>query len=149
MKSRQLVNSSGLTLWIAVLDSGDEAKDALTQFAKAMKIKSASFVALGAFERATIGYFEWDKKTYKPIAIDQQVEVLSFIGDVVRDERGQPSLHAHTVLGLSDGSTRGGHFLKGIVRPTLEVTFTQTSVPLARRKNPDIGIPLIDLDVLT
>ena len=34
---------------------------------------------------------------------------------------GKPSLHLHAVLGLRDGTTRGGHFLKGIVRPTLEV----------------------------
>jgi len=31
----------------------------------------------------------------------------------------------HAVLGLSDGTTRGGHFLKGIVRPTLEVTIVE------------------------
>lgn len=146
MKSKQVVNANGLTLWIAVLDPGDEAQAALTGFAEAMKIESASFVAVGAFERATVGYFEWDKKEYKPIEIAQQVEVLSFIGDIVRDEKNAPSLHAHTVLGLSDGSTRGGHFLKGIVRPTLEVTFTQTPAHLLRRKRAGLNIPLIDID---
>ena len=146
MKSKQVVNANGLTLWIAVLDPGDEAKEVLTDFARAMKIESASFVAVGAFERATVGYFEWDKKAYKPIPIEQQVEVLSFIGDIVRDEKGEPSLHAHTVLGLSDGTTRGGHFLKGIVRPTLEVTFTETPAHLVRRRRPELGIALIDID---
>jgi len=146
VKSKQVVNANGLTLWIAVLDPGDEAKEVLTDFARAMKIESASFVAVGAFERATVGYFEWDKKAYKPIPIEQQVEVLSFIGDIVRDEKGEPSLHAHTVLGLSDGTTRGGHFLKGIVRPTLEVTFTETPAHLVRRRRPELGIALIDID---
>jgi hypothetical protein len=146
VKSKQAVNAAGLTLWIAVLDSGDEAVETLTGFAKAMHIESASLVAVGAFESATVGYFEWDKKTYKPIEISQQAEVLSFIGDVVRDDKEEPSLHVHTVLGLPDGTTRGGHLLKGIVRPTLEVIFTQTPVHLIRRKDPKIGIPLIDLD---
>jgi hypothetical protein len=145
MKSREVVNANGLKLWIAVLDPGDEAKAKLEEFARDMKIASASFVAIGAFERAVIGYFEWDKKAYKPIEIAQQVEVLSFIGDVVRDDNDRPSLHAHTVLGLSDGTTRGGHFLEGIVRPTLEVTFTETPAHLVRRKRAGLNIPLIDI----
>jgi hypothetical protein len=146
VKSKQAINASGLALWIAVLDPGDEALEALTQFAKAMRIESASLVAVGAFEKTTMGYFEWEKKAYKPIEVNQQVEVLSFIGDVARDDREEPSLHVHTVLGLPDGTTRGGHFLKGVVRPTLEVIFTQTPAHLVRRKNSKIGIPLIDLD---
>ncbi|MBA4037107.1 MAG: DNA-binding protein, partial [Bradyrhizobium sp.] len=47
--------------------------------------------------------------------------------------------------GLSDGSTRGGHLLTGIVRPTLEVVMTEVPVALRRRKRPDLGIALIDL----
>lgn len=145
MKSREAANANGLRLWIAVLESGDEARRALTEFAKNMRIQSASFVAVGAFERAAVAYFEWDRKQYKEIPIDEQVEVLSFIGDVVRDEKGEPSLHAHTVLGRSDGTVRGGHFVKGIVRPTLEVVFTETPAHLTRRKHPELGLALIDI----
>jgi hypothetical protein len=52
----------------------------------------------------------------------------------------------HVVLGLSDGTTRGGHLLDGIVRPTLEVVLTDTPTHLRRKKSADIGIALIDLD---
>ena len=48
------------------------------------------------------------------------------MGDIATGDDGKPSLHMHAVLGLSDGTTRGGHFLKGIVRPTLEVTIVET-----------------------
>ena len=58
---------------------------------------------------------------------------------------GKPSLHVHAVLGLSDGTTRGGHFLNGIVRPTLEVTIVETPAHLHRRKRPELGLALIDL----
>ena len=145
MKSRELVNASGLRLWIAVLDPGDEAKTTLTDFAKNMRIQTASFVAVGAFERVTVGYFDWQKKAYQPIALNEQVEVLSFIGDIVKDENDEPALHAHTVVGRFDGTTRGGHFLEGIVRPTLEVAFTETPRHLVRRKRLGLNIPLIDL----
>jgi uncharacterized protein len=65
--------------------------------------------------------------------------VLSAIGDVAIADDGKASLHIHVVLGLSDGSTRGGHFLSGIVRPTLE-----SPVTLRRKKRPDLGIALVD-----
>jgi len=132
-------------LWVAVLDTGEEAKAALTEFARREKVQAASFVALGAFKRAVIAYFDIVQKKYKPIPVEEQVEVITLTGDVVRDEKDEPDLHAHTVLGLSDGTTRGGHLLEGHVRPTLEVTVTETPGHLVRRKNPDLGIALIDL----
>jgi uncharacterized protein len=52
----------------------------------------------------------------------------------------------HTVLGLSDGTTRGGHLLEGKVFPTLEVVVTETPAELRKVLRPDIGIALIDLD---
>ncbi|TMJ50612.1 MAG: DNA-binding protein, partial [Alphaproteobacteria bacterium] len=58
---------------------------------------------------------------------------------------GKPSLHVHAVLGLSDGSTRGGHLLEGHVYPTLEVTLIEMPAHLRRKKRPDLGIALIDL----
>jgi uncharacterized protein len=48
------------------------------------------------------------------------------------------------VLGLSDGSVRGGHLLEGIVRPTLEVTIVETAAHLRRRKHPELGLALIE-----
>jgi predicted DNA-binding protein with PD1-like motif len=131
-------------LWILVLAPGEEVKETLTGFVRQEKILAASFVALGAFERATIGYFDWLKKDYQPIAIEEQVEVITLIGDIAEDDQGGPSLHAHTVLGRSDGTTRGGHLLKGLVRPTLEVTLTATPGHLRRRMHKAINVALID-----
>ena len=57
-----------------------------------------------------------------------------------------PILHVHVVLGLSDGTTRGGHLLEGQVFPTLEVVVTETPAELRKVMRPDLGIALIDLD---
>ena len=123
----KLVSKPGETrTWIAVLESGEEAKQSLLSLAKKEGIEAASFVALGAFQKAVIGYFDWQAKKYQPLPIDEQVEVVTLVGDIVPDEKGKPSLHAHTVLGRSDGSTRGGHLIEGHVRPTLEITVTGT-----------------------
>ncbi|MDB5735556.1 MAG: hypothetical protein JWP16_2326 [Alphaproteobacteria bacterium] len=141
----KLVSKPGDTrVWLAVLEQGEEAKVSLLALAKKDGIENASFVALGAFEKAVIAYFNWETKKYQNIPVDEQVEVISLIGDIVPDEKGAASLHAHTVLGRSDGSTRGGHLIEGHVRPTLEITVTEIAAHLTRRKHPDLGVALIE-----
>ena len=146
MHSKQVSHDKSQRIWVLVLDAGEEAKDRITAFAKQENIKAASFVALGAFERAVVGYFDWEKKKYLPIPINDQVEVITLVGDIVEDEKGAPSLHAHTVLGLSIGHTRGGHLIEGHVRPTLEITLTETPAHLVRKKRPELGLALIDIE---
>jgi predicted DNA-binding protein with PD1-like motif len=144
MKSRILTETDDGKVWLLVLESGEEVKKTLEAFAAAQAVEAASFIALGAFQRAKIGYFQWDRKSYREIPVEEQVEVITLAGDIVRGENGKPSLHAHTVLGREDGSTRGGHLLEGIVRPTLEVTLTQSPAHLVRRPHPELGLALIE-----
>lgn len=131
---------------MVVLDPGEEAIAALTAFADQKEITGASLAAIGAFEKATVGWFDFQSKSYRKIPVDEQCEVLSAIGDIAVDDSGKPSLHLHAVLGLSDGSARGGHLLEGIVRPTLEITVLESPGYLRRRKRPELGIALIDLE---
>jgi uncharacterized protein len=141
----KLVSKPGETrVWIAVLEMGEEAKEQLLALAKKEGIENASFVALGAFEKATIAYFDWQKKKYQNIPVDEQVEVITLLGDIIPDDTGKASLHAHTVLGRSDGSTRGGHLIEGHVRPTLEITVTELPAHLKRHKHPELGLALIE-----
>lgn len=131
--------------FVLVLDPGDETLSAITRFAMEAELKAASLTAIGAFERATVGWFDLKRRAYRPIAIDEQCEALSLIGDIVVADDGAPSLHAHAVLGFSDGTTRGGHLLRATVRPTLEVTVVETPAHLRRRRRPELGLALIDL----
>src|ERR1700733_11224585 len=126
MKSARIADHAGLETRVVILDSGEEAFAALTKFANETAITAASLTAIGAFERATVGWFDFEKKTYRKIEVAEQCEVLSAIGDVAVGDDGKASLHIHVVLGLSDGSTRGGHLLDGKVRPTLEVVPSPT-----------------------
>jgi len=131
MKSRLVWQASGERTYVLVLDAGDEALATVADFASKNGLGGASLAALGAFERATVGWFDLRARTYRPIVIDEQCEALSLLGDIAVGDDGKPSLHMHAVLGLRDGSTRSGHFLKGIVRPTLEVTIVETPTHLS------------------
>lgn len=145
MKSKLVWENAGERTFVLVLDAGDEAFAEITAFASTAHLAGASLTALGAFERATVGWFDLEKKTYRSIEIAEQCEGLSLLGDLALGDDGKPSLHMHAVLGLKDGSVRGGHFIRGIVRPTLEVTIVETPAHLRRRKRPELGIALIDL----
>lgn len=145
MKSELLSDHAGPKVHVVIIDSGEEAFSALTRFANEARIAAASLTAIGAFEKATIGWFDFASKAYRKIEVSEQCEVLSAIGDVAIGDDGKASLHVHIVLGLSDGSTRGGHLLAGKVRPTLEVVLTEAPAKLRRKKRPDLGIALIDV----
>jgi uncharacterized protein len=145
MKSTVVSTGAGSRTTVAVLDSGEEAFATLTRFSDATGISGASLTAIGAFESAVVGWFDFATRSYKKIRVDEQCEVLSAIGDVATGDDGKASLHVHVVLGLSDGTTRGGHLLEGKVRPTLEAVIEETPAGLRRRKRPDLGIALIDL----
>jgi hypothetical protein len=80
-----------------VLDTGDEVAAELGEFVRQYEVETASVTAIGAFHDALLGYFDWQTKQYKTIAVDEQVEVLSLLGDVAVAEEG-PSLHLHAVL---------------------------------------------------
>ena len=145
MESKLVWQNAGERTYVLILEAGEEAFAAISTFAYATQLDGASLSAIGAFERATVGWFDLVRKTYKPIDIDVQCEALSLLGDIALGDDGKPSLHMHAVLGMSDGTCRGGHFLKGIVRPTLEVTIVETPARLRRRKRPELGLALIDL----
>jgi predicted DNA-binding protein with PD1-like motif len=145
MKSKRIGADEQGQVHVIILDAGEEAFAVLTRFANEEGISAASLTAIGAFERATVGWFDIASKSYRKIEVNEQCEVLSAIGDIAVGDDGKPSLHVHIVLGLADGSTRGGHLLAGTVRPTLEVVLTEVPATLRRKKRPDLGIALIDL----
>jgi len=145
----KLVAEGTTATYVVVLDQGEEAVSALTDWAASERVSAAQVTAVGAFEQAVVGWFDRAAKDYRRITVGQ-CEVLSLIGDIAigpggdgEAEQSQPHLHA--VLGLSDGTTRGGHLLEGHVRPTLEVMVREAPAQLRKTLRPDIGLALIDL----
>ena len=144
MRSK-LLNADPPVTYAVVLDTGDEVMGALGAFVREQEVEAASVTAIGAFRRAVLGYFDWQTKQYQKIPVDEQVEVLSLIGDVAVTDAG-PGLHLHAVLGKRDGSVVGGHLIEADVRPTLEAILIQPPSYLRKRKDPTSGLPLIAID---
>ena len=142
MRSKTIQDSGGQTTHVLVFETGDEAAEGLRGFVESRGISAAHFTAIGALSEATLGYFDWESKQYREIPIREQVEVLSMIGDVAEHD-GKPKVHAHLVLGRSDGSTRGGHLISASVRPTLEVMLVESPSHLRKVHDPESGLALI------
>lgn len=138
----KLLNDAPERTYALVLDSGDEVMSALEAFANEHSLTASRMTAIGAFSSATLGYFNWDTKEYERIEVDEQVEVLSLVGDIAL-QGADAKLHAHVVLGRRDGSVCGGHLLWAAVRPTLEVVLTDSPEYLKREFDPASGLPLI------
>jgi predicted DNA-binding protein with PD1-like motif len=130
--------------FVLVFDTGDEVASLLKQFAQDQHLEASHFSAIGAFSDITLGYFNIGRKDYEKIRVKEQVEVLSLLGNVAM-ENSAPKIHAHVVVGKSDGTAHGGHLLEAHVRPTLEVVLEESPRHLRRKQDPATGLALIDL----
>ena len=140
----QQVQDSPAAVFVVVLEPGEEALAQVTHFAREQSLGASQVTAVGAFSQATVGWFDRAAKNYRRIRVDEQCEVLSLLGDITVGEEG-PTAHLHAVLGLADGTTRGGHLLEGRVWPTLEVIVRDSPAALAKIHRPDLGLALINL----
>ena len=142
MQTKLLLSDRGERVFAVIFETGDDPVAGLTRFAAREKLAASGFTAIGAFSEALLGYFDWEKKDYERIPVQEQVEVLALVGDIALQD-GEPKLHAHAVLGRRDGSACGGHLLAARVRPTLEVIVTESPAHLRRSFDPQSGLALI------
>ena len=139
----KIVNGDRERTLVAVFETGDEVMDGLQRLAREQQAGAAEFTGIGALSDIVLGYFDWHKKDYRRIAIGEQVEVVSLIGNFALREDGRPTAHAHIVVAKADGTAHGGHLLEAHVRPTLEVVVTESPSHLRRRHDPQSGLALI------
>ena len=145
MRSKLLAASGDLRTFAVILETGDEIMASLQAFADAQKLTAAHFSAIGALSHGVISYFDWEKKEYLKIPVEEQVEVAAFNGDVAISPEGKPAIHAHVVLGRRSGAALAGHLTEGHVRPTLEIILTETPAHLHKQVDPASGVALIRL----
>jgi predicted DNA-binding protein with PD1-like motif len=143
MNAKLIVEAEPKTFAL-IFDKGDEFIDGLTSFARENELSASHFTAIGAFRDVMLGYFDRETKQYKQIPIVEQVEVLSLVGDIALKDN-LPQVHAHVVVGKSDGTAHGGHVLEAHVWPTLEVVLTESPKYLCRKTDPETGLALIEI----
>lgn len=144
MKSKLLFEENQLKTFVLVFDKNDDVVPLLLRFADDNHLSGARLSGIGGFHRVRVGYFDRNTRNYEPIDINEQVELLSLLGNVSLKD-GKPALHVHVVVGKRDGSAHGGHLLEGRVWPTMEIMVVETSADLQRTMDDATGLPLLNL----
>ena len=142
MKIKPLNASENERSFAVVLEPGEEATASLVKFAREQEVHAAQFSAIGAFSRVVLGFFEFERRDYRRIVLDEQVELVSLLGNIAR-QGDEVKLHCHAVVANREGRAFGGHLLEGIVKPTLEAVAFDTPAHLRRRFDPATGLALL------
>jgi uncharacterized protein len=130
-----------------VLARGDEVMTALSDFARAEHVTAATFTAIGAVRFAEVGWFDFGRQKYKAMRHDEQLEVLSLLGDIGAGADGGATVHAHATLARESGRAFGGHLISASVWPTLEVFVTTYPQPLKKLRDPQDDVELFQLSL--
>jgi uncharacterized protein len=142
LKTRLLSHQDARTFAL-IFAKHDEVMAGLTEFAETNHLAASHFTAIGAFQSALLGWFDSEKNAFREVPITNQVEVASFSGDIGLIN-GKPAVHAHAVVALPDGTTRGGHVITATVWPTLELFLTDEPATLVKEEDPETGLYLFD-----
>jgi hypothetical protein len=101
--------------------TGDDILERLTQLAIAQNVKAGSLSAIGALQRAVVGFFVGEGQ-YSSVLVKGPLELLSCTGNISLKD-GTPFVHAHMTVANHKGRAYGGHIMRGcIVGPTFEAT---------------------------
>ncbi len=124
------------------LRHGADLLEELTEICREGGIQLGRVEAIGAVEKACIGFYDHKKREYEFITLDQPLEILNLTGNIsIKD--GNPFVHAHVTLSDRSGQAYGGHLAPGTIvfaceciiesfeGPRFERAFDQeTSLPL-------------------
>lgn len=125
-------------------ESGEHLAASLLAWLKAEGIGYATMTGLGAVSGATISYWNANTRQYEQHQLDEQMEVVSLVGNVTIKE-GAPFTHIHVTLGRRDLSILGGHFNDATVHPNVEVWLRPESETVERTLDESSGLFLMHL----
>ena len=114
-----------------IFAKGDDVRAGLADFAQKNHLTIANFTAIGALDQAVIGWSDPDKKAFKVVRLNEEMEVTSFTGNITRDRQGNPVVHGHIVVALlRNGQVYSGHLLQGRISLTMQL-YMEDSEPLS------------------
>jgi hypothetical protein len=105
---------------------GDEIMSGMVEFAEKNHIRNGHFSGLGALSKGTFGWTDTERANgQKKIEVNEECEVVSFIGSITTDAQGRSTVHGHGSVALADGSVRGGHWFEAHVGIIAEIFVTE------------------------
>lgn len=133
--------------FVVKAEPDDDLIDAILTSVRKYEIKAGLFNVIGAFKKVTLGYFDLETKEYDFNTLDEDVELISCIGNIAhKNDTREPIVHAHVVLGRRDYSTIGGHLGQpSIISVTGEIFIYEIEEPLTRAHEEQFDLSLLNL----
>lgn len=129
-------------IFMGRLNHGEDLLEALTRLCQELKIGLGRIEALGAVQRAVLGFYDQDEKVYRTVVLHQPLEIVHLLGNVSLKE-GVPFVHAHVALADHSGQTFGGHLYPGTPVFACEMIIQSLEgASLHREREPTTGLPL-------
>ena len=119
--------------------------DAIKVLVKNYDIKGGLINIIGAFKKFTIGYFDLNTKEYNFKTFEENVELISCMGNISYKD-GEPIIHIHISVGKGDYNLIGGHLSQpSIISVTAEVFIYEINQKLNRVNEPSFNLSLLEL----
>lgn len=130
----------------AKMEPGEDVLGAIEEVARKHGVRSGQLSLIGAISQAKLGYFHRESAEYRDFTVDEDVEVVSCIGDISTHE-GNQVVHAHMIVADETGNCWGGHLLPGCtVSVTIELVIIETEIELIRKRDDMTGLNLIHIN---
>ncbi len=128
--------------WVGRLPFQGDLLESLEAFAAAKQVDAGWINVIGAVEKAVIGFYDQEKKQYDHLEFDQELEIVSCMGNLSL-RQGRPVAHLHITLGDSRGRIYGGHLVRGTVVFAGEFYLQELlGLQLQRGLDQETGLPL-------
>lgn len=135
-------NRFGDTIYLRV-DRGEEIMETLLAVCQRESIQSATFSGIGGCGEAQLQTFLPEKGAFKTEMFTGALELVSLLGNVICDEKGERFWHAHALFTFREGNEPrvcGGHLKSATVRYTAEIELRPvTGGTIGRTYDPETG----------
>ncbi|MFP4158350.1 MAG: PPC domain-containing DNA-binding protein [Desulfobacterales bacterium] len=133
---------SSKDLFMGRLAHGADLLEEITSACTGQNIRLGRLEAIGAVQRARLGYYDQKTREYRFFAIDRALEITALTGNVSLKE-GEPMVHAHVTLADEAGNAFGGHLAPGTIVFACEIIIESLEGEAFERTfDAETGLPL-------
>jgi hypothetical protein len=94
------------------LRHGADLLEELTALCREKDVRLGRVEALGAVQKARLGYYNQETRTYQFFELNRSLEITKLVGNISLKD-GEPMVHAHVTLADEEGHAYGGHLAPG------------------------------------
>lgn len=126
------------------LDFGCDLLEELNRLATESGVRLGRIEAIGAVQKARIGYYDQKARVYQFVDFDKGLEIVQLIGNISLKD-AKPFVHAHITLADDAGKALGGHLAPGTIVFACEFVIEVLEGPEFKRSlDEQTGLPLWD-----